>query len=337
MTLYSDNKRVDMNNHLKIIKYYFDLIRYFIFKNKYPEGWGGQFVRLEKTTAKKVVFMCDGFKGHGGFTDRMKGCLTTYVEAKRHKLPFFINWTDPFNLEEFLVPSGEYDWRIDPHEINYNYADSFPVIMDISPTHGKNVIKKFIFKYSFIGKRDILVYSNMMYVKKDRPKLYHELFKPSDYLQQNIDLHLNNIGTNYWAYTFRFGNYLGDFRDIIGYPLEETEKMRLVNKNIEELKRMLKDLPKGFKALVTSDSLFFLKQVEKADNRIYIVKKELMHMDFYKKEDNKKEIWLKSFLDLYLIMRSQRVFLLRTEGMYKSSFPAFAALLGGAEFVYHEF
>ena len=53
----------------------------------------------------------------------------------------------------------------------------------------------------------------MMYVKKDHPKLYHELFKPSDYLQQNIDLHLNNIGTNYWSYTFRFGNYFGDFRE----------------------------------------------------------------------------------------------------------------------------
>ena len=326
-----------------MIIYYLRLCLYYIFKTHYPiTPWGGQVSpyhrkSVDTRNAKKVVFMCDGFKGHGGFTDRIKGCLTTYVEAKRRKLPFFINWTVPFNLDEFLVPSGEYDWRIDPHEISYNYADSFPVIMNISPTHGKNVIKKFIFKYSFIGERDILVYSNMMYVEKDRPKLYHELFKPSDYLQQNIDLHLNNIGINYWAYTFRFGNYLGDFRDIIGYPLEEAEKMRLVNKNIEELKRMLKDLPKGFKALVTSDSLFFLKQVEKADDRIYIVKEKLMHMDFYKKEDNKKEIWLKSFLDLYLIMRSQRVFLLKTEGMYKSSFPAFAALLGGKDFVFHEF
>lgn len=86
-----------MNNHLKIIKYYFDLIRYLIFKNKYPEGWGEQLLGHKNTYGKKVVFMCDGFKGHGGLTDRMKGLLTTYSEAKRRKLPFFINWTAPFD------------------------------------------------------------------------------------------------------------------------------------------------------------------------------------------------------------------------------------------------
>ena len=146
-----------------MIIFYLKLCLYYIFKTHYPiTTWGGQVSSYHRTSVdtrnvKKVVFMCDGFKGHGGFTDRMKGLLTTYFEAKRRKLPFFINWTAPFNLDEFLVPSGECDWRITPHEISYNYVDSFPVIMDISPTHGKNVIKKFIFKYSFIGKRDILV------------------------------------------------------------------------------------------------------------------------------------------------------------------------------------
>lgn len=279
--------------------------------------------------------MCDGYKGHGGLSDRMRGLLTTYYEAKTRKIPFFIYWTDPFELSDFLVPNGVCDWRIDAKEIFYDYERSFPLIMDISSTHGKNIIKEKIFKHCLRDKRDILVYSNMMYVKKGLPQLYNELFKPSDYLQENIEEHIRKIGTPYWSYTFRFGNFLGDFKDIVGYPLVESEKKRLVDKNISELKRLLRELPSGYKALVTSDSLFFLEQVQAADDRIYVIKKELRHVDFSKSE--KKEIWLKSFLDQNLIMKAEKVFLLRTEGMYPSSFPAFAALIGEKEFIHHDF
>ena len=324
--------------NFNIIKHYIKLILYLLFKTEYPGKWEKQTSNTRNPgDKKKVIFMCDGFKQHGGLSDRMAGLLTTWYESKRQHLPFFIHWTDPFDLSDFLVPAGEYDWRIDPRKISYSYDCSFPVIMDISSTHGKNIIKKYLFKYSFLGKRDILVYSNMMYARKDSFRLYHELFKPSDYLQQNIDFHLTNIGAPYWSFTFRFGNYLGDFKDIIGHPLEEAEKKRLVDKNIRELKQLIKNLPTGYKALVTSDSLFFLNQVEKADDSIYIVKEKLMHVDFYKKEENTKEVWLKSFLDQHLIMNAQRVFLLKTEGMYKSGFPAFAAILGDKEFICHEF
>ena len=156
-------------------------------------------------------------------------------------------------------------------------------------------------------------------------------------LQQHINLHLNAIGTNYWSYTFRFGNCLGDFRDIVGFPLDEEAKIRLADKNIDELKRLLKDLPKGFKALVTSDSLFFLNRVETVADRIYIVKKELKHIDFCRTEECDKEVWLKSFLDQHLIMNARKVFLLKTGEMYKSGFPMLAAVLGDRQFVYHEF
>ena len=51
----------------------------------------------------------------------------------------------------------------------------------------------------------------------------------------------------------------------------------------------------------------------------------------------KKEIWRKSFLDQNLIMKAEKVYLLKTEGVYKSGFPEFASLIGNCEYVYHEF
>lgn len=327
--------------NLSIIRHYFRLAGYLAFKGEYPYGWGsGKGIgkgRARTSGSRKVVFMCDGFKNHGGFTDRMRGILTTCFEARRRGLPFYISWTSPFDLSEFLVPADPSlcDWRIDPSQISYSYEDSFPVILDISSTPGKNIVKKWIFRYCFCGRRDVLVYSNMMYA--DAPELYRSLFKPSEYLQSHIDRHLEAIGCDFWSFTFRFGNCFGDFADIVGHPLEESEKMRLAEKNICELKRLLESLPDGFRALVTSDSLFFLNLVEKADPRIYVIKHKLMHVDYFKKEESCREVWLKSFLDQNLIMHARRVHVLRTEDMYRSSFPAFAAAVGGAEYVCHEF
>lgn len=322
-----------------MIKYYLKLFIYYVFKTRYPIEWGNNDYSVKSAIEDKtrVVFLCDGYRGHGGLTDRMRGLLTTYLEAKRHNLPFFISWTKPFLLEEFLVPAGDCNWSINIDDIKYNYNDSFPVIIDVSTAQWKNKLKKYIFKYCFLGKRDKLVYTNIIYEKETFPALYRELFKPSEYLQKNIDIHLKNIGERFWAYIFRFGNSFGDFRDIIGRPLVGEERLHLLEKNIMELKKLICELPKGFKALVTSDSLFFLTKVENLDSRIYVIKKKLLHVEFYKEEEAEQEIWLKSFLDQNLIMKAEKVYLLRTGVMYKSGFPEFAALVGGREFVYHEF
>ena len=48
-----------------------------------------------------IVCMYDGLILHGGLTDRIRGLLTTYREAKRRGMPFYIHWDHPFRLEEF--------------------------------------------------------------------------------------------------------------------------------------------------------------------------------------------------------------------------------------------
>ena len=320
------------------------MAKYLIFRGRYPKPWGRDAASCstsehEDAECRKIVFMCDGYKNHGGLTDRMRGLLTTYHEARRRKVPFFISWTEPFELSDFLVPAGPCDWRIERSRIHYDYARSWPLIMDISSVHAKNIVKTLLFKHGLRDGRDVLVYSNMMHAKKNIAQLYHELFKPSARLQAAIDMHLADIGGPYHSFTFRFGNLFGDFSDIVGKPLGAEAAERLLNKNIVELRRLLDDLPHGYRALVTSDSLFFLERVQQADERIYVVKQRLMHVDFYKYERQQpcSDTWLKSFLDQQMIMRAERVWLLRTDDMYRSSFPQLAATLGEKEFVLHEF
>lgn len=321
-----------------MIRHWLRLLAYLLFKREYPEGWGTDLHPQRSSRGGRVIFMCDGFKGHGGITDRLRGLLTTYREAKRLGRPFFVSWTSPFMLEEFLLPASV-DWRTNAEDIGRNYADSYPLILDVSPEQWKNIFKRPLFRYGFRcnGGRDVLVYTNMDCGRSEYPTLYRELFRPSEYLQRNIDLHLAALGGRFWAYTFRFGNIFGDFRDIVGRELEGEARQRMLEKNLGELRRLLNELPEGARALVTSDSLFFLTQAEAVDSRIYVVKQQLMHTDFCGGGDVGREVWLKSFVDQNLLMKAERVYLLKTGDMYKSGFPEFAALIGGGEYIFREF
>ena len=167
-----------------------------------------------------VVFMCDGKMIHGGLTDRIRGILSTYQVAKRHHLPFKINWITPFELTEFLLPN-KIDWTINPQEIRYD-NNSFPAIMFKLPIERRfeNFYNEIVFKNFFRNpKNQTHVYTNLDFARKNFAYLYNELFKPSDYLLSSLDPHLSNLGENYISFSFRYTGLLGDFKDLIGNKL----------------------------------------------------------------------------------------------------------------------
>ena len=316
--------------------------KYILFRGRYAGVWDDSVKTSAGLSApdpseRKVVYMCDGKRQHGGISERLKGALTTYYETKKRNLPFYIYWVSPFMLSDFLEPAGAIDWQISEEEIHLNYKQSFPFILNVTWNKPMNFLKKCLFLNSFRDKRDLLVYANVMYVEEHFRELYNELFKPTPYLLLHVNAHLKELGDNYCSYTFRFGNLLGDFKDNIGEPLSESSKKSFIEKNISELKKLLDNQPANTKALVTSDSNCFLKEVIKADERIYVVDMEMVHVDFAYNASYQKEIWLKSFLDMYLIKNAEKVFQLRTGKMYNSGFPKFASVLGDKEYVYHEF
>ena len=58
-----------------------------------------------------IIFMADGRCPHGGIVDRFKGIVTMYALSKVNTLPFYINYTSPFNIDVVLFPHF-YDCKI---------------------------------------------------------------------------------------------------------------------------------------------------------------------------------------------------------------------------------
>ena len=290
-----------------------------------------------KEYSNRIIFMCNGRLPHGGLTDRLCGILTTYYLAKKNNKPFFINWVSPFKLENYLEPNS-YDWRIDDENINYDVKVSdLLVFSSFNPKlyWKRNVLSYLIFRKWLCQKgREKHVYTNFYFPKSRFPKLYNELFKPSELLLSEVNKHLIKLGSHYWSFSFRFCCLLGDFKDITRCTLDVESAQELINNNIKELKLLMAELPVGYKCLITSDSQIFLKNVASIDPRIYIVPGPISHIDVDNSTDHD---WLKLFIDQNLIMKAEKVFLLKTGDMYKSRFAEFAALIGEKEFIYHIF
>lgn len=278
-----------------------------------------------------VICPLDGTLRHGGLTDRLRGVLSTYAEAKRLGHSFHICWTSPFRLEDFLLPS-KVDWRIEPEKIVRDNSVATPVVIqDVSPQIAKRLTREALKNIN----GDLHVYSNSDAQAGNYKELYRDLFVPSPLLADALNFHLKSLPDGYWAFAFRFIGLLGDFEDCITNTLEPPAQESLMEIARDEMLRIMKNLPNGYRVLVTSDSRRFLDFVASADRRIYTVPGDIIHIDLRKGEYD--EAWLKTFVDQYLLMGAERVYRMRTEGMYPTGFPKFAAEVGGAEFIDHIF
>lgn len=278
-----------------------------------------------------IICFYDGRIHHGGPTDRLRGLLSTYREARRRGLSFFVHWSSPFALTDYLEPA-EIDWRIAPEQISYNLEQSYPVVIqDLS--NGKSMRR---LKASLVRKlKQYHVYSNSDDAIGHYRELYAELFRPSPMLKAAFDEHQRKLGENYVAFSFRFLQLLGDFVDWYPEPLAKEQAEALMEKVKGEFHLLASKVPESSRILVTSDSCRFLNYIRNCDPRIYIVEGQPAHMDLQRGESGDK--WLKVFVDQQLLMGAREVTLMRTGAMYKSGFPRFAAEVGGAKFIYHEF
>lgn len=280
---------------------------------------------------QRIICPFDGTIYHGGLTDRLRGVLSVYAEAKRRSIPFHILWTSPFPLQNYLTPASR-DWRISPDEFVRQAGRATPVIIqDLSDAASDALLRTAL--SSFHG--DIHIYSNSDSAAGNYKELYAELFKPSEILQQSVGLHLGRIGADYWAFTFRFLQLLGDFTDYDPKVLEPPAARTLMELARDEMLSLMKHMPEGYRALVTSDSRRFLDFVADADPRIYVTPGDIVNIDRVREVN--RDAWLKTFTDQQLIMHACRVHRMTGPGMYPTGFPKFAAEIGGAEFIDHIF
>lgn len=292
-----------------------------------------------KTEKSLYIAMVDGNSFHGGMCDRFKGIISLYAYCKYHGIPFRIRYTYPFKLEDYLSPAA-YDWTLKENE----YTDN-PIYCRILYMRGEHSAKRLLAlkttrQVHYYSNRDCLEHINDAYARGNENKsrfdwgeLFCELFKPGIILEERIQSIKKDLGDDYYAAVFRFQNLLGDFQEYRYKAISDKEEAeRLIEKclgSIEKLK-----VTHGNKALlVTSDSVTFLKRASQIEG-VHIIPGTVIHIDEQKNNipENPYEIYLKSFLDFYMLSGAQKIYRIGTPYMYSSAFPVYAAKIHSIPF-----
>lgn len=277
-----------------------------------------------------IIFFTEKNKYHGGFADRMKGIVTLFHYCLIKNISFKINYTFPFELSEFLLPN-EYNWQIDKNKISFNRKEAKLFLFAGSKNYGRygdllNLkINKQIHAFCNFDYLELLNFD--FKTSYTWGELYKKLFKPTEELQNAIDKHLKIIGGKYICAVFRFQNLFGDFAEYDYKSLKESEKTILTEKcknAVIQLQQSEKQ-----KILAASDSETFLKALENSPN-IFSFPAKVVHIDSIENEAN--SVYMKSFLDFYLISESQKIYSIGTKEMYKSEFPMYAAKVNNIPF-----
>ena len=267
----------------------------------------------------------------GGLSDRLRAIISIYDECKRQNIPFKINFTTP-PIADYLEPNL-YDWRVTDKELSYKSQETYPCTLltyhNINNRWAIFAQRQILRQYLKKERKQIHIYSNMATADKRYSELFHELFKPSQPLQEQIDFHLNKIGgkRTYIAMVYRFRQLLGDFKEG-GETLPAESREEYIERCIRCIEQMHDKHPTK-RILVTSDSTTFLNRLQKLDY-VYTIPGEVVHISHV--FNASKATYLKSFVDYYMLSYASTVYLVRDRKMYHSGFAHRAALLHNAEY-----
>jgi len=202
--------------------------------------------------------------------------------------------------------------------------------------------------------------------------LFNELFRPSKLLQGILNQHKLNLGVKYISITFRFQQLLGDFiekesgadfttlvlekfsynlndsrsnvlpafgelqtRAILGdfknkkisVPLNDKDKRTLLNRCLKEIVDFHATCCSDVKILITADSEIFLQEVKKL-NFVYTINKKNKLTDI----NNKLDVFIKPYIDMFILSDAEKIFLFRTKSMYQSGFAKNASYIKNHEY-----
>jgi hypothetical protein len=237
-------------------------------------------------------------------------------------------FTHPFNLIDFLLPNT-YDWSPKEGEISESVKDVRYCILRKHKTL-KHLLKMLPLK------KQIRVYANLDYLDEINKKfgqnfiwseLFNELFRFTPELEEKLNMHKEMIGGKYIACVFRYQSLLGDFKEYRLRPASDNEQRELIEKNKNALCLLAENV--NMPVLVTSDSQRFISEVKHLKN-IFTLPGRVVHLDCTHNEQ--KDVYMKSFIDFFMISRAEKAFSMGTANMYPTGFPLCAAKLGNIPF-----
>lgn len=279
---------------------------------------------------KQVISVVTECHFNPGLCDKLRAILSIYQVCKKTGIPYHIFWDYPFNLCDYLLPN-QYDWSISNEDV---FWDSRVTVCEIerqpnlffSRSIERHTVTTLIKTFKH---QQLHIYSNTRFGEARFSKSFDELFKPSPRLQDELDGHLKTIGGGYISVSLRFMELLGDFKDqeAVSQSLPEDEQEALIERCMEQLKRIIHREAKGRRVFVASDSRKFLDRAATLPE-VYSVPGDIVHVRYRGSE----EAYMKTFVDLLLLRGADKRFLLKTGKMYNSFFPRFASWIGNGKF-----
>lgn len=278
---------------------------------------------IPSPTSKMIVFMVNGIIHHGGLCDRLHGLISTFQFCKEMGYQFKVCWNYPFKLDLFLQPNS-FDWLLKDDEITYDCKNVTPVYFGtIHDTNKQFRLAKII---SRVKTPIVHVYTNMHYKRENISSIFKYLFSESDILQKELQIHRRELNHDYVSITFRFQQLLNDFKEGEFPVLASKERDCLINVCLSQIRKIREKYPNE-RILLTSDSVTFLERAANEFPFIYTIPGNLVHMDYVKNESDPIK-HLKPFVDLLMISSAKKVFFVRTDRTYPSSFAKTGALIG---------
>lgn len=283
---------------------------------------------VESQKEPMLISCIDGRRNTQGLTDRFKGIISIFALSKALNLPFRCIYTHPFNLKDYLLPN-EYNWLPNDDELSISVSHVRFKILRKQPT-----LKRLL--HILPTEKQIHVYANVDYLDEINRRynqnfrwedLFKELFIPASELESQIQHHLDRLGENYLACVFRFQSLLGDFREYNYQSLSNEQQQQLIGKNREELQKLIQN--SGCPVLVTSDSMKFINAIKNIPG-VYTLPGKVVHLDCTFNEE--KEVYMKSFIDFFMISRAKKIYSVGTRNMYQTEFPLYAAKVSNVPF-----
>ncbi len=275
-----------------------------------------------------LISMVDSRRQAKGLTDRFKGIISVYALAKAIDVPYRCIYNHPICLTSFLVPN-RYDWLPRQEELDDTVSGMRFKLMR------KQRKARRLLRVLPLTKQ-VRIYANNNYLDEINRvfrteykwgELFGELFKITEPLEKNLQYHQGQIGGPYIACVFRFQALLGDFEEYHFKPLSKIEQRQLIARNKEALRRITET--STVPVLVTSDSSTFIGEIKALDN-VYTIPGKVVHIDNAANE--KEEVYMKSFVDFFMLSRAQKIYSIGTKIMYRTDFPAFAAKVNDVPF-----
>lgn len=282
--------------------------------------------------SKTVIAVFNGWLESGGWADRLKGIISTYILCKENGWNFKILYTHPFNLEQY-IGIGTYDWRIAEKDIIYSRPYAEPIALETgsdSAYHARKQKEWLREKIKQSSAEQVHVYTNAMFAYfDDFGKAFHELFSTSDRLEDKLQHLAHTLGDEYTSVSARFLNTLGDFHDTVQVePLPALKRQMLIDSCIRQIKQIHHNHPDKT-ILVNSDSKTFLDATEDLPYTRRI-SGNIVHFDTADKHDY--DTFEKTFIDFFLISRASCIYRLKTKWMHSTGFPYAASLINKRPF-----